>query len=110
VRRDKDDVLAFGQEVEREDAVDRGPMNLFGPVPLEVGQQLEAAEAGVFQPTLHALACLRVEFGLDELLEQDDRAPAFLGRPGDEIIELVGGVDEAEVPELIRQGRRDQIG
>ena len=48
VRRDKDDVLAFRQEVEREDAFDRGPMDLFGPVPLEVGQQLELAETASF--------------------------------------------------------------
>jgi hypothetical protein len=71
---------------------------------------LKRRRRGIFQPTLDALARLRVEFGLDELLEQDDRTPAFLGRTGDEIIELVGGVDEAEVPKLIRQGRRDQIG
>jgi hypothetical protein len=110
VRRDKDDVLAFGQEVEREDAVDRGPMNLFGPVPLEVGHRFEAAEARVSQPALHALSRPGVEFGLDKVFEQDDRAPALLCGARDEIIQLVGGVEEAEVPEVITQGRRDWIG
>lgn len=106
VRCDKDDVLAFGEEVEREDAVDHEPMNLFGPVPLKISRHLEAAEARVFQPTLHALSRPGIEFGLDELLKQDDRAPAFLRRAGDEIIELVGGVKEAEVPQVITQHRR----
>ena len=110
VRRDKDDVLAFGQEVEREDAVDRGPMNLFGPVPLEVGQHLEAAEARGLQAAFDALAGPGVEFGLGELLEQHDRAPAMLRRAGHEIIELIGRMDEAQVPQVITQGRRDRIG
>src|SRR5262249_29006732 len=110
VRRDKDDVLAFGQEVEGEDAFDRGPMNLFGPVPLEISHHLEAAEARVSQPALHAQSRPGVEFGLDEVLEQDDRAPALLCRAGDEIIQLVGGVEEAELPQVITQGRRDRIG
>src|SRR3990172_8100056 len=88
VRRDKDDVLAFGEEVEGEDAADRGPMDLFGPVPLEAGQNLEAAEASGLRPAFGAVACACVEFGVGELLEQHDRAPAFLRRAGDEIIEL----------------------
>lgn len=45
LRRDEDDVLALGDEVEREDAVDGGAVELLGPVPFEVREGFEAAQA-----------------------------------------------------------------
>ena len=64
LRRDKNRVLALGHEVERQDAFDRGPMDLFRPVPVPVRHRPEAAEAGVFQPAFHPAAGAGLEFGL----------------------------------------------
>jgi len=33
---------------------------------------------------------------VDERFQQDDGTPAFLRRPGDEIVEVVGGVRETQ--------------
>ena len=44
LRGDEDDVLALGDKVEREDAVDGGAMDLLRPGPLEIGHGLEAAD------------------------------------------------------------------
>jgi hypothetical protein len=110
VRCDKDNVLAFGEEIERQNAFDRGPMNLFRPLPLEVDQHLEPAETRVSQPALDSLPRSRLTFGLDELLEQHGRAPAFLRCPHDEIIQLAGGMEQPELSQLITRGRGNQFG
>jgi hypothetical protein len=47
--------------------------------------------------------------GLHDLLEQDRGTPPLLRGAGDQIVEFGGGVDQAEVPELITEGRRDRV-
>ena len=81
-----------------------------GHVPFEIGHRLEAAEARVLEPAFDALAQAGLEFGLDEAFELDDGTPALLRGARDEVIELGGGVDEPELPQLITQRRRDRIG
>ena len=80
------------------------------PRPFEIGHRLEAAEARVLEPPLDALPQAGLEFGLDEAFELDDGTPALLRGAGDEVIEVGGGVDEPELPQLITQRRRDRIG
>ena len=103
---DEDDVLAFADEVEREDPVDRRAVELLGPVPFEIGERLEAAEARVAQAPFEPPPRPVVLFGLDERFEQDDRAPAFLRGARDQIVEVLGGVGQAEPLQVIGQGRR----
>ena len=57
------------------------------------------ADAGQGRPQLFAL--------LQRI--QGRRLPAFLGGPGDKVIDLASRVDESELPELITQGRWDRI-
>ena len=109
VRGDDDDVLALRQEVEGEDALDGRAMDLGRPGPFEIGQRLEAAEARVAEPPFDAVAQAGGEFGLDEMFEQDDGTPALLRGARDDVIEIVGRVDEAELAQLITQRRRDRI-
>jgi hypothetical protein len=109
VRCDDDDVFALGQEVEREDAFDRGAMDLRGPGPFEIGQRLVAAETCVMEPALDAVMEPGRELGVRELFEQDDGTPAFLGGAGDQIIEIGRRVDQAELPEVITERRRDRV-
>ena len=42
---DQDDILALRDEVEREDPVDGGPVQVLRPVPFEICEGFEAAEA-----------------------------------------------------------------
>ena len=98
------------EKVEGEDALDGGPMDLLRPGPFEIGHRLEAAEARVSEPAFDALAQAGLEFGVDEAFEQDDGTPALLRRARDEVIQLGGGVDEPELPQVITQRRRDRIG
>ena len=76
LRGDEDDVLALGEEVEREDAIDGGAMELLGPVPLEIGQRFEAAEARGPQLPFESPPRAVVEFGLDDVLQELRRTPA----------------------------------
>jgi hypothetical protein len=110
VRGDDDHVLALREKVQREDAVHSRPMDRLRPVPFPIGHRLEAAEAGVSQTALDALPQSGLELGLRQAFELDDGAPPLLRGAGYEIIQLAGGVDEAELPQLITQRRRNRIG
>jgi hypothetical protein len=44
----------FLDEVEGQGALDHVALDLLGPVPVEVGDRLEAADAGAFEPPLQA--------------------------------------------------------
>ena len=85
---DQDDILALGDEVEREDALDGRPMDLLRPGPFEIGHRFEAAEARRLQPAFDARRARASSSACDEGVEQDDRTPALLRRARDEIIEV----------------------
>ena len=106
LRTDQDHVLAAGDEVEREDAFEGGPVERGGPFPVPVDERLEASEAGACESTLDAAALLVFELCGDEVLEQDGGAPALAGGLGDAVVQLVGGAVEAETPEVSRQRRQ----
>jgi hypothetical protein len=55
VRGDDDDVFALREEIEGQDAFDRRPMDVRGPLPFEIGHRFEAAEARVLQAPFDAL-------------------------------------------------------
>src|SRR5712691_4385452 len=90
LRAHEDDVLPLGEEVERENALEGGAMELLGPRPVPIRHRFEAAEARVAQLAFDAPADARVHFGLGEGFEQDDGTPALLRRAGDEIVQVVG--------------------
>ena len=82
LRAENHDVLAAGEEVEREDAFEGRPVQRGGPVPVPVGERLEASESGALEPALDAAALFFFEFGGDDVLEQDGGAPALGGWTG----------------------------
>ena len=97
VRTDEDDIVAAGEEVEREDALEgRAGPSAVGHCQSPVGERLEASESGALEAALDAAALFFFEFGGDDVLEQYGMAPALAGGQGDEVIELVGGVVEPE--------------
>jgi hypothetical protein len=109
VRGDDDDVLALGEEVEGQDAFDRGPMDVRGPLPFEIGHGLVAPEARILEAPFHARLQARGELRVGQPFELHDRAPAFLRGARDEVIELAGGMGEPELPQLVTQRRRDRV-
>ncbi len=71
---------------------------------------MKRPEARVSEAALDAVPQAGLELGLDEAFELHDGTPALLRGARDEVIELAGGVDEPELPQLITQRRRDRIG
>ena len=84
-------------------------MELLGPGPVPVRQRFEAPEAGIAEPAFDAASCAIRKLGLGEGFQEDDGAPALARRARDEIVEVVGGVYEAQPAEIIGQGRRDRV-
>ena len=103
---DQDDVLAAGEEVEGEDAFEDGAVEGGRPVPVPVGEGLEASQSGAGESALDAAALSVFELGGDEVFEQHGRASAFAGGQGDEVVEVVGGAMASESAEVSLQRRR----
>ena len=104
LRTDQDDVVGAAEEVEGEDALEGGAIEGGGPVP--VGDRFEAPKAGDLQAPFNTAALAVLELGGDDMLEEHGRTPAALGRPGEDIVEVLGCPEEPEAPEVTCQGRR----
>ena len=107
---DEDEILGAAEEVEAEDALDERPIDRLGPVPLEIGDRLEAAEARAFEAAFEAAARAVLELGGGEGFEQRDRRPAIFRGAGEQVIEIVGDAREAEAAEVTTQGRGRRSG
>ena len=81
-------VAGAGEEVQGEGAFDQGAVDFLGPVPFEIGQGFEAAEAGLREAAFQAAAGEVLGFGTGDFFQQltrdssaeSRRGPA--GRPG----------------------------
>ena len=104
---DQEDVLDAVEEVEGEDAVERGAVERGRPVPVPVGDRFEAAEAGGGEPAFDTAAPALLELGGDDVLEEHGGTPAVAGGAGEDIVEVLGRPQQPEPPEVTRQGRRD---
>ena len=106
LRADEDYVLATGEEVEGEDALEDGAVERSGPVPVPVGEGLEATEASAGEAAFDAASLTVFELVGDEAFEEDGGAPALAGGLCDAVVEVVCGAEEPEASEVSRQGRR----
>ena len=73
------------------------------PGPVEGVHRGEAAEAAAEEATFEAALGPGLLFAVDEVFEQLGRAPAALGGQGDEVVQVGGGVVEAEERERVRE-------
>ena len=106
--RDEDEVVAGGEEVEVERRLDGGAVNPGRPGPVEGVYRGEAADPTAEETALEAAAGAVLLFDPDEVLEELHRTPAALGRQGDEIVQVRGGVMEPEEFEGVREwGHRE---
>src|SRR3989454_9659836 len=97
----QDHIARVGEEAEPERGLDGGAIDALGPGPVEVAHGGEAAEAAAGQAALEAAARALLLLALDEMLEELGGAPAAFGGEGDEIVEVGGGVAQAQGGELI---------
>ena len=103
VRAQKDQVATLFDEIERESSLDRLAVDLLGPVPVEVGDGLEAAEVGVLKTSLEPAPGALGEFGAGDLLDQGPSRPAALGGASDEVVEGRSGGMQSDLGELPRE-------
>ena len=103
---DQEDVLGAVEEVEGEDAFERGPVERGRPVPVPIGDRFEAAETGGGEPAFDTAAPASSSSVGDEVLEQHGGTPAQAGGAGDTVVEVVGRAREPEASEVTRQARR----
>ena len=76
---DEDDVLAAGEEVEREDSFEDGAFECGRPVPVPIGEGLKRPSRAPGETALDASALPVFELCGDEVFEQYDGAPALAG-------------------------------
>ena len=96
---------ASARKSRRERGLDGGAVDALGPGPVEVAHGGEAAEAAAGEAAFEAAARALLLLALDEMLEELGGAPAAFGGEGDDIVEVRGGVAEAEGGELLSERR-----
>jgi len=101
---DEDAVAAGGEEVEVQRGFDGGALDARGPAPVEGLHGGEAAEAAAEQAAFEAAAGALLLFDIGEMLEELGRTPAAFGREGDQVVQVLGGVMQAEELQGVSEG------
>jgi hypothetical protein len=96
----QDEVAAAREEVEGERPLDQGAIDFLGPIPLELGQGFEVAQAGLRQAAFQAAASPVCGFGVGDFFQQLTRTSAPGGGASQQVVERVGGEEQAEVFQL----------
>jgi hypothetical protein len=96
-------VARVGEEVEPEHGLDGGVVDAFGPRPVEVAHRGEAADAAAGEAAFEAATGAFLLLTLREMFQElGDAPPAFRGE-GDDIVQVGGGVAQAEGGELVSE-------
>ena len=103
MRRDQHHIVRLGEEVQLQRGVDGGAVDTFGPGPVELTHRGEAADPGPGQAAFQAAPGALLLFVLDEMFEQLGGAPAALGGESHDIVQVGGGVAQAEGGELVSE-------
>ena len=99
------EIAAGGEEVQGEGAFDQGAVNLLGPLPIEIGQGFEAAEAGLGEAAFEAAASPVFGFRAGDFFQQLPGTPTLSRGAGQEIVQALGGDQQAEMVQLRGQIR-----
>ena len=105
LRADEDEILRVSQKVEAEDALDQGPIDRFGPLPLKVGHRFEAPQARALEAALETAAGAVLELGGCKGCQERDGGPAIFGGTRQEVIQILGDAGEPEPAQVATQGR-----
>ena len=96
----QDEVAAFRNKVEREGSFDGGAIDFLGPVPVEVGDRLEAVDAGTLNAPFQRSARTFLDFRAREFFQQQLRRPAGFGGAGDKVIQILCRRGQAELKKM----------
>jgi hypothetical protein len=88
---DEDDVHRVLDEIEGDDRLDERAIDLRGPLPFEVGHELELGQARHLGASLEAALVAFALLEVDHVLEQLDGPETLLDGRGDEVVEQAGG-------------------
>ena len=86
------------------------PMDRLRPVPLEIGDRLEAAEARVLKRRSRRRRARSSSSAVARCSSSATGVHRFFAARASTSLRSVGGAREAEAPELTTQGRRDRVG
>src|SRR5882672_3129399 len=103
--RDQHDVAAAVEEFKAEGGLDSVAVDAFGPIPLVVGHGVEATDAAASLTTLEDALGSVLSLLVDDEHDSLGRAEAPLGGSGDQVVEVGGGVAQAEGVELLSENR-----
>jgi hypothetical protein len=103
VRGDEHEIAAGREEVQSQDGLDRGAIDARRPGPIEVAHRRESPDPRAGEAAFETAAGPFLLLRRAEMLEQLDGAPAPLGGQRDEIVEMGGGVVQAEGLEGLTQ-------
>ena len=100
----QDKVAAPGEEVEGKGALDQGAVDFLGPVPLKLGQGFEAVQLGQGEAASSSRP-RRAAASVSEraISHQLARTPVPGGGAGHQVVERVGGKEQAELLQLCDQ-------
>src|SRR5438128_1125871 len=101
--RHEHDVARAREEVEPQRGLDRRAVDTLRPRPIEVAHRGESAKAASQKAALESAARALLLLALREMLEELGRAPPAFGREGDDVVEMRGGVTQAEGGEGVNQ-------
>ncbi len=99
----QNEVAVLAQEVELQSGLDRLAIDLLGPAPVEVGHGFEAADLAAGQAPFQASPGAFRVLGFRDVLQELGGTPTFSGGQGDGVVQVSGGVAQAESDELFSQ-------
>src|SRR5260221_861508 len=101
--RGENDVARALDEVEPEERLDERAIDGGGPIPIEVGHQLELLEPRSRQAPIESTPRAILLLDVRDVLEDLGRSPVFLGGDRDEIVERAAGGNETEGTKTLAQ-------
>ena len=99
--RSENDVARALDEVEPEERLDERAIDGGGPIPIEVGHQLELLESRARQAPIESTPRAILFLDVRDVLEDLGRSPALFGGERDEIVEGAARDEETECAKAI---------
>src|ERR1700674_419165 len=96
----ENEIPRIGNEVERQGALDRGAVDLGGPMPIEVRHRPETTGSAASKTLLERAVGTVADFGARQFFQKELWRPAGFGGAGDQVVQTGSGGFHAELDEL----------
>ena len=98
---EEDDVAVLGDEVEAEQVLDLGPVDLLRPTPVEAVEGLAGGQAGVFEPARDERVVAAGDLAGDEVFEVLGIRPLLARGLGGEVGAVLGEVRQLQAGQML---------